>query len=81
MPVHKRCPHLVSPQKEGEFTLHGRAILEMDQYIRETYPDAVKVCNICRSLLIQVLGAGWGALLQGSLRAQASDHGHLLRSI
>ena len=62
MPVHKRCPHLVSPQKEGEFTLHGRAILEMDQYIRETYPDAVKVCNICRSLLIQVLGAGWGAL-------------------
>uniref|UniRef100_A0A8C2SCE3 Non-structural maintenance of chromosomes element 1 homolog n=1 Tax=Capra hircus TaxID=9925 RepID=A0A8C2SCE3_CAPHI len=40
-------------EKEGEFTLHGRAILEMDQYIRETYPDAVKVCNICRSLLIQ----------------------------
>ncbi|XP_055265697.1 non-structural maintenance of chromosomes element 1 homolog isoform X3 [Moschus berezovskii] len=39
--------------KEGEFTLHGRAILEMDQYIRETYPDAVKVCNICRGLLIQ----------------------------
>uniref|UniRef100_A0A4W2C8M8 Non-structural maintenance of chromosomes element 1 homolog n=1 Tax=Bos indicus x Bos taurus TaxID=30522 RepID=A0A4W2C8M8_BOBOX len=41
-------------EKEGEFTLHGRAILEMDQYIRETYPDAVKVCNICRSLLIQI---------------------------
>lgn len=53
-------PRLASPQKEGEFTLHGRAILEMDQYIRETYPDAVKVCNICRSLLIQVPWAGWG---------------------
>lgn len=53
VPAHKRCPRLASPQKEGEFTLHGRAILEMDQYIRETYPDAVKVCNICRSLLIQ----------------------------
>ncbi|KAK2490725.1 hypothetical protein MC885_018476 [Smutsia gigantea] len=39
--------------KEGEFTLHSRAILEMEQYIRETYPDAVKVCNICHSLLIQ----------------------------
>ncbi|XP_055154105.2 non-structural maintenance of chromosomes element 1 homolog isoform X1 [Symphalangus syndactylus] len=40
-------------EKEGEFTLHGRAILEMEQYIRETYPDAVKICNICHSLLIQ----------------------------
>lgn len=58
----KDAPHLASPQKEGEFTLHGRAILEMEQYIRETYPDAVKVCNICRGLLIQVPGAGRGAL-------------------
>lgn len=41
-------------QKEGEFTLHSRAILEMEQYIRETHPDAVKICNICHSLLIQV---------------------------
>ncbi|XP_008839945.1 non-structural maintenance of chromosomes element 1 homolog isoform X2 [Nannospalax galili] len=39
--------------KEGEFTLHGRAILEMEQFIRETYPDTVKICNICHSLLIQ----------------------------
>ena len=62
VPAHKRCPRLASPQKEGEFTLHGRAILEMDQYIRETYPDAVKVCNICRSLLIQVPRAGRGTL-------------------
>ncbi|XP_030157377.1 non-structural maintenance of chromosomes element 1 homolog isoform X1 [Lynx canadensis] len=40
-------------EKEGEFTLHSRAILEMEQYIRETYPDAVKTCNICHGLLIQ----------------------------
>lgn len=40
-------------EKEGEFTLHGRAILEMEQYIRETRPDAAKTCNICHSLLIQ----------------------------
>lgn len=62
VPVHQRGPRLASPQKEGEFTLHGRAILEMEQYIRETYPDAVKVCNICRGLLIQVPGARRGAL-------------------
>lgn len=47
------APHCVL-QKEGEFTLHSRAILEMEQYIRETFPDAVKICNICHSLLIQV---------------------------
>lgn len=52
---------LVSPlQKEGEFTLHSRAILEMEQYIRETFSDSVKTCNICRGLLIQVCkGARW----------------------
>lgn len=44
----------VSLQKEGEFTLHTRAILEMEQHIREMYPDAVKICNICHGLLIQV---------------------------
>lgn len=44
----------MSLQKEGEFTLHTRAILEMEQHIRETYPDAVKMCNICHGLLIQV---------------------------
>ncbi|NP_001363939.1 non-structural maintenance of chromosomes element 1 homolog isoform X1 [Mus musculus] len=40
-------------EKEGEFTLHGRAILEMEQFIRESYPDSVKMCNICHGLLIQ----------------------------
>lgn len=54
-------------QKEGEFTLHCRAILEMEQYIRETYPDAVKVCNICHSLLIQVPSGA--PTPQGSLQA------------
>ncbi|XP_059934444.1 non-structural maintenance of chromosomes element 1 homolog isoform X2 [Mesoplodon densirostris] len=36
-------------EKEGEFTLHGRAILEMEQHIRETYPDAAKgqSCETC----------------------------------
>ncbi|XP_023572152.1 non-structural maintenance of chromosomes element 1 homolog isoform X2 [Octodon degus] len=49
----KKMKKKEAEQKEGEFTLHGRAILEMEQYIREMYPDAVKVCNICHGLLIQ----------------------------
>ncbi|XP_006896637.1 PREDICTED: non-structural maintenance of chromosomes element 1 homolog [Elephantulus edwardii] len=40
-------------EKDGEFTLHSRAILEMEQYIRETFPDSVKMCNICHGILIQ----------------------------
>jgi hypothetical protein len=46
---------VLSLQKEGEFTLHGRAILEMEQHIREVHPDAVKTCSICHGLLVQVL--------------------------
>lgn len=72
----------MSLQKEGEFTLHSRAILEMEQYIRETYPDTMKICDICHGLLIQVpcvLGAAcgsgslWagGSFLAGSKRAHA----------
>lgn len=45
-------------EKEGEFTLHSRAILEMEQYIRETFSDSVKTCNICHSLLIQGQSCG-----------------------
>uniref|UniRef100_A0A7N5P343 Non-structural maintenance of chromosomes element 1 homolog n=1 Tax=Ailuropoda melanoleuca TaxID=9646 RepID=A0A7N5P343_AILME len=64
-------------EKEGEFTLHSRAILEMEQYIRETYPDAVKICNICHSLLIQVLGGGVRAGSPGSAASQPHlRHGH-----
>jgi hypothetical protein len=40
-------------EKEGEFALHGQAILEMEQFILESYPDAVKICNICHGFLIQ----------------------------
>ncbi|XP_006859869.1 PREDICTED: non-structural maintenance of chromosomes element 1 homolog [Chrysochloris asiatica] len=40
-------------EKDGEFTLHSRAILEMEQHIYETYRDSVKTCSICHSLLIQ----------------------------
>nr|XP_024088793.1 non-structural maintenance of chromosomes element 1 homolog isoform X2 [Pongo abelii] len=66
-------------EKEGEFTLHGRAILEMEQYIRETYPDAVKICNICHSLLIQVpagQGTGahhWALGSRGSVQGQSCE--------
>ncbi|KAM9093992.1 non-structural maintenance of chromosomes element 1 homolog isoform X2 [Sarcophilus harrisii] len=39
-------------ERHGEYTLHTRCIMELDQYICETYQD-VKKCNICHSLAIQ----------------------------
>ncbi|XP_028913314.1 non-structural maintenance of chromosomes element 1 homolog isoform X1 [Ornithorhynchus anatinus] len=40
-------------ERGGEYTLHTRCIMEMEQYIRHSYQDMVKICNICRSLAIQ----------------------------
>ncbi|XP_066545115.1 non-structural maintenance of chromosomes element 1 homolog isoform X1 [Amia ocellicauda] len=40
-------------EKEGDYTLSTRCIIEMEGYIQRTYPDLVKVCNICRSIAIQ----------------------------
>ncbi|XP_043835596.1 non-structural maintenance of chromosomes element 1 homolog isoform X2 [Dromiciops gliroides] len=39
-------------ERNGEYTLHTRCIMELDQYICETYQDAKK-CNICHSIAIQ----------------------------
>lgn len=33
--------------KEGNILLAVRSILELNQYILQLYPDAVKICNIC----------------------------------
>lgn len=41
-------------QKEGEYTLHTRGILELEQYILRHYPDSAHKCHICCSLAIQV---------------------------
>ncbi|XP_019368347.1 PREDICTED: non-structural maintenance of chromosomes element 1 homolog isoform X2 [Gavialis gangeticus] len=40
-------------QREGEYTLHTRCIMEMEQYILNNYRDVAKKCNICHSLAIQ----------------------------
>ncbi|XP_048349187.1 non-structural maintenance of chromosomes element 1 homolog [Sphaerodactylus townsendi] len=40
-------------EKEGEFTLHARCILELEQYILSHYPDMVSKCHICHTLVIQ----------------------------
>ncbi|OXB68852.1 hypothetical protein ASZ78_002267 [Callipepla squamata] len=40
-------------ERNGEYTLHTRCIMEMEQYILSTYQDVAKKCNICHSLAIQ----------------------------
>ncbi|XP_061130338.1 non-structural maintenance of chromosomes element 1 homolog isoform X1 [Syngnathus typhle] len=41
-------------EKNGEYCLSTRCIIEMEQYIRTMYQDQVKVCRICRNIAFQV---------------------------
>ncbi|XP_015687224.1 non-structural maintenance of chromosomes element 1 homolog [Protobothrops mucrosquamatus] len=40
-------------EKEGEYTLHIRSILELEQYIFRHYPESARKCHICHSLSVQ----------------------------
>ncbi|XP_006011582.1 non-structural maintenance of chromosomes element 1 homolog isoform X1 [Latimeria chalumnae] len=40
-------------EKNGEYTLSTRCIMEMEQYIRNVYQDCVRMCNICHNIAIQ----------------------------
>ncbi|MEE6498205.1 hypothetical protein FKM82_003007 [Ascaphus truei] len=40
-------------EKDGEYTLHNRCIMEMQHYISNTYEELVKTCNICHIIAIQ----------------------------
>ncbi|NXM74332.1 NSE1 protein, partial [Serilophus lunatus] len=40
-------------EKNGEYTLHTRCIIEMEQYILSNYQDVAMKCNICHSLAVQ----------------------------
>uniref|UniRef100_A0A8C5QZH9 Non-structural maintenance of chromosomes element 1 homolog n=1 Tax=Leptobrachium leishanense TaxID=445787 RepID=A0A8C5QZH9_9ANUR len=40
-------------ERDGEYTLHTRCIMEMDHYLRNTYQELVRVCNICHGVAIQ----------------------------
>ncbi|KAL4659022.1 hypothetical protein GN956_G3406 [Arapaima gigas] len=40
-------------EKHGEYTLSTRSIMEMEQYIRNTYQDLVKSCAICHNIAFQ----------------------------
>ncbi|XP_063790649.1 non-structural maintenance of chromosomes element 1 homolog isoform X2 [Pseudophryne corroboree] len=40
-------------EKDGEYSLHLRCIMEMEHYIQTTYQDIVKTCNICHNIAIQ----------------------------
>ncbi|XP_068102989.1 non-structural maintenance of chromosomes element 1 homolog isoform X2 [Hyperolius riggenbachi] len=40
-------------EKDGEYSLHARCVMEMEHYIKNTYQDIVKTCNICHNIAIQ----------------------------
>ncbi|KAG9470258.1 non-structural maintenance of chromosomes element 1 homolog [Eleutherodactylus coqui] len=40
-------------EKDGEYSLHTRCIMEMEHYIQRTYQDIVKTCDICHNIAIQ----------------------------
>ncbi|KAM5151529.1 non-structural maintenance of chromosomes element 1 homolog isoform 1-T3 [Mantella aurantiaca] len=40
-------------EREGEYSLHTRCIIELEHYIQSTYQDMVKTCNICHNIAIQ----------------------------
>ncbi|XP_042293661.1 non-structural maintenance of chromosomes element 1 homolog [Sceloporus undulatus] len=40
-------------EREGEYTLTVRSILELEQYILSHYPESARKCHICHSLSIQ----------------------------
>ncbi|XP_077381177.1 non-structural maintenance of chromosomes element 1 homolog isoform X1 [Festucalex cinctus] len=40
-------------EKEGEYSLSTRCIIEMEQYIRTMYQDQIKMCPICRNIALQ----------------------------
>ncbi|XP_021413500.2 non-structural maintenance of chromosomes element 1 homolog isoform X1 [Oncorhynchus mykiss] len=40
-------------EKNGDYSLSTRCIMEMEQYIRMLYQDQVKVCHICHNVALQ----------------------------
>ncbi|CAI5792486.1 non-structural maintenance of chromosomes element 1 homolog isoform X1 [Podarcis lilfordi] len=44
---------LFKKTKEGEYTLHLRCVLELEQYILRHYQDSARKCHVCHSLSIQ----------------------------
>nr|XP_006123340.1 non-structural maintenance of chromosomes element 1 homolog isoform X2 [Pelodiscus sinensis] len=49
----KEAEQVLQNLRDGEYTLHTRCIMEMEQYILSNYQDLARKCNICRSLAIQ----------------------------
>uniref|UniRef100_U3KI28 Non-structural maintenance of chromosomes element 1 homolog n=1 Tax=Ficedula albicollis TaxID=59894 RepID=U3KI28_FICAL len=55
-------------EKNGEYTLHTRCIVDMEQYILSHYQDVARKCYICHSLAIQV-SVGWAPRLSTELHS------------
>ncbi|XP_067390481.1 non-structural maintenance of chromosomes element 1 homolog isoform X3 [Emydura macquarii macquarii] len=49
----KEAEQVLQNLRDGEYTLHTRCIMEMEQYILSNYQDMARKCNICHSLAIQ----------------------------
>uniref|UniRef100_A0A9J8C0F9 Non-structural maintenance of chromosomes element 1 homolog n=1 Tax=Cyprinus carpio carpio TaxID=630221 RepID=A0A9J8C0F9_CYPCA len=41
-------------EKDGDYTLSVRCIVEMEQYMRRIYQDLIKVCHVCHNIALQV---------------------------
>ncbi|XP_058625912.1 non-structural maintenance of chromosomes element 1 homolog isoform X1 [Onychostoma macrolepis] len=40
-------------EKDGEYTLSVRCIVEMEPYMRTIYQDLIKVCHVCHNIALQ----------------------------
>uniref|UniRef100_A0A9R1SG38 Non-structural maintenance of chromosomes element 1 homolog n=2 Tax=Cyprinus carpio TaxID=7962 RepID=A0A9R1SG38_CYPCA len=40
-------------EKDGDYTLSVRCIVEMEQYMRRIYQDLIKVCHVCHNIALQ----------------------------
>ncbi|KAG7316929.1 hypothetical protein KOW79_019227 [Hemibagrus wyckioides] len=40
-------------EKQGEYTLSTRCIIEMEQYIRKVYQDLIRLCYVCHNIVLQ----------------------------
>ncbi|RUS78374.1 hypothetical protein EGW08_013867 [Elysia chlorotica] len=43
----------IRKNSDGKMSLSVRSIVELDQYIKDVYPDYVKMCSICTKLCLQ----------------------------
>ncbi|GFR65238.1 non-structural maintenance of chromosomes element 1-like protein [Elysia marginata] len=43
----------IKKNSDGKISLSVRSIVELDQYIKDVYPDYIKLCSLCKKLCLQ----------------------------